>query len=71
MIENEIKLFINENCSGIIQDLEGYRYPEDKEGKQLREAPLKEGYNEHGADCLRYALINHVPIKNFKIRMSK
>ena len=67
----EVKLFINENCSGIIQDLEGYRYPEDKEGKQLREAPLKEGYNEHGADCLRYALINHVPIKNFKIRMSK
>ena len=33
----ENKLFINRKCSGIIQDLEGYRYPEDKEVKQLRE----------------------------------
>ena len=66
-----VRLHIDERCNGIIEDLEGYRYPEEKEGKDLKESPLKDGYNEHGCDALRYGILNKFPIKNHKLRMDK
>ena len=53
-----------------MQDLENYRYPEAKEGQDLKPEPLKDGYSDHGADMLRYFFINQFPIKQrkFKVR---
>lgn len=65
------RLHIDESCNGIIEDLEGYRYPEESEGKDLKESPLKDGLHDHGIDCLRYFTLNRFPIKNHKLRTSK
>jgi hypothetical protein len=67
----ERRLFIDSRCRGIIEDLETYRYPEHKEGQQLRDVPLKDGYSEHGADALRYGIVNRFPIRNYKFRTEK
>ena len=45
------------------EDLEGYRYPEHKEGRDLKELPIKDGYTDHGCDMLRYFFLNRFPIK--------
>jgi len=65
------RLHISEKCPGIIEDIESYRYPDTKDGKELKEAPLKDGTSDHGCDALRYFFINKFPIKNSKIRMRK
>ena len=50
-------------------DLENYRYPEAKEGKDLKPEPIKDGKHDHGTDMLRYFFVNQFPIKNREIRM--
>jgi len=68
--DNQRFLHINEKCVGMMEDLENYRYPEAKEGQDLKPEPLKDGYHDHGCDMLRYFFINRFPIKNrqFKVR---
>ena len=63
-------LHIDEKCTEIMKDLENYRYPEPKEGADLKPEPVKDGYHDHGCDMLRYFFINQFPIKNreFKVR---
>ena len=65
------RLFVDKKCNGIIEDIEGYRYPDEAEGKDLKEAPLKDGLHDHGMDALRYFLVNQFPIKQYKYRTSK
>ena len=65
------RLHIDHKCLGIIEDLESYRYPDNKEGKELKDTPLKDGLHDHGCDALRYAIINKFPIRNFKLRTNK
>jgi hypothetical protein len=68
--ENQRFLHIDKKCVGMMEDLENYRYPEAKEGQDLKPEPLKDGYHDHGCDMLRYFFINRFPIKNrqFKVR---
>jgi len=68
--QNERFFHINEKCTGIMMDLENYRYPEPKEGADLKPEPVKDGYHDHGCDMIRYFFINQFPIKNreFKVR---
>ncbi len=71
-IENangERYLHLNNNCVGMAEDLESYRYPEPKEGQSLKPEPLKDGYHDHGCDQLRYFFINQFPIKNREIKV--
>ena len=65
------RLHIVKKCTGIIEDLESYRYPEAKENFALKPLPLKDGYSDHGNDSLRYFLVNKFPIRNYKLRTSK
>tara|TARA_R100001594_G_scaffold72177_1_gene106779 strand:- start:3760 stop:5121 length:1362 start_codon:yes stop_codon:yes gene_type:complete len=65
------RLHISDRCQGIIEDIESYRYPESKDGKELKEAPLKDGISDHGCDALRYFFTNKFPIKNSNIRTHK
>ena len=65
------RLHIDKSCTGIIEDLESFRYPDSKEGKELKDAPLKDGIHDHGCDALRYGIINKFPIRNFKLRTNK
>ena len=65
------RFHVSEKCQGIIEDIESYRYPDTKDGKELKEAPLKDGISDHGCDALRYFFINRFPIKNSKIRTHK
>ena len=68
--QNERFLHVNKKCLGIMQDLENYRYPEAKEGQDLKPEPLKDGYHDHGCDMVRYFFTNRFPIKQreFKVR---
>ena len=68
--QNQRFLHIDEKCTGMMMDLENYRYPEEKEGADLKQEPVKDGYHDHGCDMIRYFFINQFPIKNreFKVR---
>jgi len=62
-------LHVHNECHGIAEDLENYRYPEPKEGFPLKPDPVKDGYHDHGCDALRYFFINRFPIKNREVRI--
>lgn len=49
------RLYIHESCINLIAELETYRYPESKPGKEDDEKPVKE--NDHALDALRYVLM--------------
>jgi len=68
--EGKIRLHIDKSCIGIVEDIESYRYPEHKEGSNLKNEPLKDGYHDHGCDCLRYGIIGKFPIRNQKYKVS-
>jgi len=65
------RLHIDHKCTGIVEDLESYRYPEHKEGSHLKNDPLKDGYHDHGCDSLRYGLCGRFPIRKQKYRVDK
>ena len=62
------RLHLDKKCLGMAEELENYRYPEHKEGQQLKELPIKDGYHDHGCDMLRYFFINRFPIKQQGIK---
>ena len=62
------RLHIDEKCTGLIEDMEGYAYPESKEGYEMKELPKKDGYHDHSMDALRYALVNQFPIRQYQIQ---
>ena len=62
-----IRFYVDQSCVGHIEDFENYRYSEAKEGRALKEEPLKDGYHDHSCDETRYFFINHFPIKQFLI----
>ena len=39
---------------GIVRDLAALRYPADKDGRAVHDAPLKDGLTDHTTDALRY-----------------
>lgn len=49
-------LFVHRNCVNTIAEFEGYRYGEEKEGRQVREGPIK--IMDHTMDALRYAVMS-------------
>ena len=51
-----------------MEDLENYRYPEAKEGQDLKPEPLKDGYHDHGNDAFRYFIINRFPMRNREMK---
>ena len=57
------RFYVDISCKGHIQDFENYRYQEAKEGRALKEEPVKDGYHDHSCDEARYFFINHFPIK--------
>jgi hypothetical protein len=65
------RLHIDHKCTGIVEDLESYRYPEHKEGSHLKNEPLKDGYHDHGCDSLRYGLCGRFPIRKQKYRVEQ
>ena len=60
---------LNKKCTGLAEDFEMYRYPEEKEGKALKNDPVKDGYSDHGMDMVRYFFINRFPIKQRQFKM--
>ena len=42
---------------GVVKDLEGYAYPEVKDGRPVGDEPLKDGLHDHTMDALRYFAI--------------
>lgn len=45
---------------GAVKDLEGYRYPEAKDGKPVGDQPVKDGVHDHGVDAVRYLAVNEI-----------
>lgn len=54
------KLHIHQSCQNLINELETYAYPEQRQGHNEEENPIKE--NDHALDALRYALYMDEPI---------
>ena len=69
--DGDIRLHIDKSCSGIVEDVESYRYPEHKEGSNLKNEPLKDGFHDHGADSLRYGICGRYPIRQQQYKVSK
>ena len=65
------RVHVDKNCTGIIEDFQNYRFPESLSGKQLKNDPVKDGYNEHGNDAFRYFITNRFPMKNQKLQRIK
>jgi len=66
----DIRLHIDHKCTGIVEDIESYRYPEHKEGSNLKNEPLKDGLHDHGADALRYGICGRFPIRKQTYKVS-
>lgn len=49
------KLFVYAGCKNTIREFETYSYPEPKEGKELKEEPIK--IDDHALDALRYVCL--------------
>jgi phage terminase large subunit len=49
-------LFISSICKNFIQEMEAYKYPEDKPERNASELPVKE--NDHGPDAIRYLALH-------------
>lgn len=54
--------FYRAGCPCTIQDFDRYRYPEQKEGAQEKERPLK--VDDHGCDSTRYAVVGWVQMRS-------
>lgn len=49
-------LFISRTCKNFIQEMEAYKYPEDKVDRNPSEIPMKE--DDHGPDAIRYLALH-------------
>ena len=49
------RLFIFNNCSNLISEIGKYRWQESKEGRPVKEEPLK--IDDHACDALRYMIM--------------
>lgn len=49
------RLHINKSCTNVILELESYHYPENKDLRNSRENPEKDG--DHAMDALRYVIM--------------
>lgn len=49
-------LFISSVCKNFIQEMEAYKYPEEKKDRNPSELPVKE--NDHGPDAIRYLVLH-------------
>jgi len=54
--EPKPELFISSTCKNLIQEMESYKYPEDKPDRNPSELPQKE--DDHGPDALRYLALH-------------
>ena len=70
-VNGDRRLHINKKCVNVINDVESYRYQDQKEGTDLKEVPMKDGLHDHSMDALRYFFINQFPIKQYKYRTYK
>ena len=64
-------LHLDNKCTGLAEDLENYRYPEAKEGKDLSPEPLKDGRSDHSMDALRYFFLNKFPLRQQELGVIK
>ena len=67
--EGERFIHLDRKCKGLSEDFENYRYPEHKEGTNLKPDTLKDGIHDHGMDMVRYFFTNRFPIRNTKLRL--
>ena len=61
--EGDRFIHISAKCVNLCKDFENYRYPEHKEGSDLRKLPIKDGIHDHTMDALRYFFINRFPLR--------
>jgi len=60
----EGRLFIAKHCYNLLDEIESYHYPKERQDKELKEVPVK--VDDHALDALRYALAS---LKEFKIEL--
>jgi phage terminase large subunit len=57
----ERRLLIFNRCKDFMSEAEQYHYPEEVEGKDSKDIPVK--FNDHICDALRYAVMSYQPLK--------
>jgi len=59
---NVRSFFVNDTCQKTIESLYGYVYaPSNKNSREVKEEPFKDGINDHACDALRYFFVNCFP----------
>ncbi len=53
----------------VVNAMEAYSYPQDKDGKPVSNEPIKDGIVDHACDCVRYLVINHFPVIRLQSRV--
>jgi len=53
--DNRPRLMVFSSCASVIREMELYRWPTSREGRNEKEQPLKE--NDHAMDALRYGVM--------------
>jgi phage terminase large subunit len=61
----EKKFFIFNNCHDHIDEINTYSYPEEKEGKEIKDVPMK--FNDHLMDAMRYGIFTYPKEGTFKM----
>jgi PBSX family phage terminase large subunit len=62
-------LLIHPRCSSTIMEFENYSYPQEKDGRPIKEEPIK--MFDHAMDALRYALYTHLKGPRAKVAKKK
>tara|TARA_R110002110_G_scaffold240683_1_gene456922 strand:+ start:428 stop:1759 length:1332 start_codon:yes stop_codon:yes gene_type:complete len=70
-VNGDRRLHIDKKCINLINDIESYRYVDQKEGTDLKEIPLKDGLHDHAMDAMRYYFVNQFPIQQYKYKAYK
>lgn len=65
---NENRFFVFNNCKNTLTEFESYHYPEEVEGRQVKDLP--EPYNNHIMDAMRYAIHSYRPIRRYGANIS-
>ena len=60
---NENRLFIFNACKNTLTEFESYRYPEETEGRIVKDMP--EPFDNHLMDAMRYAMHSYKPVRKY------
>jgi hypothetical protein len=57
--DGRTRLYVARECQHLLNCIENYCYPSEKDNQALKEEPIKDGVHDHALDALRYFEVGH------------